>query len=577
MLIQKAIATAFPSISVTAAQTLVSQNMNKKMPHDYQCNAAMGLQKRLKESMGPEGAPKNPREVAERIVASMPQNKMIAKCDISGPGFINMYLSKEWVSENVKRILTHGIAAPPMEKKRIVLDYSSPNIAKDMHVGHLRSTIIGDCLGRILEFCGHEVIRINHVGDWGTQFGMLIAHLEDIAPDFDTNPPSIEDLTVFYKQAKVKFDEDEAFRERAHQEVVNLQSGKEKNVRMWKMLCAVSERMFSKVYKMLNVDPRLKMMGESFYNPLLPLMVNELKEKGLLEDDNGAKVFFPLEGKPPLIIQKSDGGYGYDSTDMTALKYRIQEQKADWVIYVVDSGQALHFELVFAAARKAGWVGDVRLDHVGFGVVQGEDKKKFKTRAGKSVRLIDLLTEARERATAIMKQRVADGVSGLTDEKELEEAAAQLGYGGVKYFDLRQNRLNDYVFNFDRMLSPDGDTNVYLQYSHARCMSILRKAPEDVDHLKEHTTITLEHPSEWDLACYILRFSDVLEQVPDDLMPNRICKYIYDLSIKLNGFYRDCRVIGAPEQNSRLLLIAVAEKVMRQGFDLLGLVTLDKI
>ena len=269
--------------------------MNKKMPHDYQCNAAMGLQKRLKESMGPEGAPKNPREVAERIVASMPrflvycilviENKMIAKCDISGPGFINMYLSKEWVSENVKRILTHGIAAPPMEKKRIVLDYSSPNIAKDMHVGHLRSTIIGDCLGRILEFCGHEVIRINHVGDWGTQFGMLIAHLEDIAPDFDTNPPSIEDLTVFYKQAKVKFDEDEAFRERAHQEVVNLQSGKETNVRMWKMLCAVSERMFSKVYKMLNVDPRLKMMGESFYNPLLPLMVNELKEKGLLEDE----------------------------------------------------------------------------------------------------------------------------------------------------------------------------------------------------------------------------------------------------------------------------------------------------
>lgn len=282
-----------------------------------------------------------------------------------------------------------------MEKKRVVIDYSSPNIAKDMHVGHLRSTIIGDCLARILEFCGHEVIRINHVGDWGTQFGMLIAHLQDIAPDFETNPPSIEDLTVFYKEAKVKFDEDPAFKERAHQEVVNLQSGKEQSIKMWKLLCAVSEKMFSRVYAMLNVDPRLKMMGESFYNPLMPAMVKELGEKGLLKEEcvrnskvmrsDGAKVLFPTGFETPLIIQKRDGGFGYDSTDMTALKYRIQEMKADWIIYVVDSGQALHFQQVFQAARDAGWVGDVRLDHVGFGVVQGEDKKKFKTRAGKSV------------------------------------------------------------------------------------------------------------------------------------------------------------------------------------------------
>lgn len=293
---------------------------------------------------------------------------------------------------------------------------------------------------------------------------------------------------------------------------------------------------------------------------------------------DGAKVLFPQGFETPLIIQKKDGGYGYDSTDMTALKYRIEEMKADWIIYVVDSGQALHFQQVFQAAKEAGWVTDkIRLDHVGFGVVQGEDKKKFKTRAGKSVRLVDLLNEARDRATQIMKQRVADGVSSLTDEKEMEYSAAQLGYGGVKYFDLRQNRLSDYVFNFDRMLSPDGDTNVYLQYSHARCMSILKKSPSTVDELMKTTTISLNHPSEWDLACFILRFNDSLEQVPNDLLPNRICKYVYDLSIKLNAFYRDCRVMGSPEQNSRILLVAAAEKTMRTAFSLLGITPLDRI
>ena len=375
------------------------------MKHDYQCNAAMSLAKTLNAQRGEQGKGVSSRSVAERIASALPRlvhiaqscvaNPVIGKTEVAGPGFINVYLDRNWVADRVHSILVDGCIPPPVEKKRVVIDYSSPNIAKDMHVGHLRSTIIGDCLARILEFCGHEVIRINHVGDWGTQFGMLIAHLQDIAPDFETNPPSIEDLTVFYKEAKVKFDKDPAFKERAHQEVVNLQSGKEQNIKMWKLLCAVSEKMFSRVYAMLNVDPRLKMMGESFYNPLMPAMVKELGEKGLLKEEcvrnskvmrsDGAKVLFPTGFETPLIIQKRDGGFGYDSTDMTALKYRIQEMKADWIIYVVDSGQALHFQQVFQAARDAGWVGDVRLDHVGFGVVQGEDKKKFKTRAGKSV------------------------------------------------------------------------------------------------------------------------------------------------------------------------------------------------
>ena len=264
---------------------------------------------------------------------------------------------------------------------------------------------------------------MNHVGDWGTQFGMLICHLTDIAPDFETNPPSIQDLTVFYKEAKKKFDEDPEFKKRSQEEVVRLQSGDPKDIKMWKVLCSISEKMFRKVYDLLHVDQRLELKGESFYNPLLPSIVEELESKGLLKDDNGAKVMFPEGFTVPLIVKKSDGGFGYDSTDLCALRYRIQEQKADWIIYVVDSGQALHFQQVFAAARQAGWLDtdrEIRLDHVGFGVVQGEDKKKFKTRAGKSVRLIDLLDEARERATTILNQRVEQGVTSLSDPKEIE-------------------------------------------------------------------------------------------------------------------------------------------------------------
>ena len=279
----------------------------------------------------------------------------------------------------------------------------------------------------------------------------------------------------------------------------------------------------------------------------------------------------------PLIIQKKDGGFGYDSTDLMALKYRTLVTKADWIIYVVDSGQSLHFQQLFEAGRKAGWAQKTRLDHVAFGLVQGKDKKKFKTRSGKNVQLTDLLDEACERATAILRQRVESGLSNLSEEEAIVQTATQLGIGGVKYFDLRQNRLSDYVFSFDRMLSPEGDTNVYLQYTHARCMSILRKANMDLNGFRECGNISLSHRSEWSLACSILRFNDAVEKVAKDLMPNVLCKYLYDLCISLNAFYRDCRVIGTPEQNSRLLLIMAAEKVMRQGLNLLGIDVIDVV
>lgn len=281
----------------------------------------------------------------------------------------------------------------------------------------------------------------------------------------------------------------------------------------------------------------------------------------------------------PLIIQKKDGGFGYDSTDLMALKYRALVTKADWIIYVVDSGQSLHFQQLFEAGRKAGWVEKIRLDHVAFGLVQGKDKKKFKTRSGKSVRLTDLLDEACDRAAAILRQRVENGMSNLSEEEAIARTATQLGIGGVKYFDLRQNRLSDYVFSFDRMLSPEGDTNVYLQYTHARCMSILRKADLKPEVIRRDIggSLSLSHRSEWNLACSVLRFNDALEKVMKELMPNILCKYLYDLCTSLNAFYRDCRVIGAPEQNSRLLLILAAEKVMRKGLNLLGIDAIDVV
>lgn len=469
------------------------------MHHDYQCNSAMGLFKIMKQNKI-EGAPTKPLEVGEKIVKSFPKNDLYSKLEIAGMGYINLYLSKEWISKEISLILNNGVKPSGVEKKKIIIDYSSPNVAKEMHVGHLRSTIIGDTLARILEFSGHEVERVNHVGDWGTQFGMLIAHLKDQCPNYKTEVPDIQDLTKFYKDAKKKFDVDEEFKKRSHLEVVALQSHdpavNSENISLWKKIIEASQRMFNDVYKKLNVHPDLKMVGESFYNPFLPDVVKYLDNKKLLKDSDGAKLFFIDGFETPLIVQKSDGGFGYDTTDLAAIRYRVNERKADWIIYVVDSGQSLHFDLIFNAARKSGLVKeDTRLDHVGFGVVQGEDKKRFKTRSGDTVRLVDLLDEARDRARKILDERVKAGNSPITKEEDIEYAAEQLGYGGVKYFDLRQNRLSDYVFNYDRMLSPDGETAVYMEYTYARIRSIIRKVNITSDFYKNIIHIT--HESEY--------------------------------------------------------------------------------
>jgi arginyl-tRNA synthetase len=503
-----------------------------------------------------------------------------------------------------------------------VVDYSSPNIAKEMHIGHLRSTIIGDALARILEYIGHDVIRVNHVGDWGTQFGMLLAHLKDLQAAGRNIDVDIADLSNFYKAAKQRFDKDEDFKVRAQREVVALQSGNEENLTLWRRMVSVSESMFNKVYRLLGIDSRLSLKGESFYNPYIPAVVEEIQQKQLTTvAEGGALVVFVPGYEVPLMLRKSDGGFGYDSTDLTALKYRISDygENATWMFYVIDSGQSLHLDLVFRVAEMAGWYKPAsplpappgvtstpvatlansfidnskavpcRVEHVGFGVVQGEDRRKFKSRDGGTVKLLDVLEEARARIKALLVERIESGASSVAPE-DIDRTAEILGYGGVKYFDLKQSRTNDYVFNYDRMLSPDGDTAVYLQYAHARLMSILRKANEkgyDVEALLEATvtspSASLEwfHSSELALAIEISKFQTVIEKIVQDLCPHHLCEYLYSLATSMSTFHRNCNVLGdetSPEaRKTRLLLCVATGVVMRQVFELLGIIPLDRM
>lgn len=525
------------------------------------------------------------------LVDHVPANDVIDRMELAGPGFINVYLQPRFLSQRITRVLQAGPAPPAVDRaRRVVIDYSSPNIAKDMHVGHLRSTIIGDALARVLEFCGHEVDRVNHVGDWGTQFGMLIAHLKDTVPDVAADTPSITDLTKLYRDAKARYDAEPDFNHRAHQEVVALQAGDATNLALWRQMCQASERMMQAVYQRLGVDERLHVVGESFYNPYIPPLLHRLQADGLLQelsakdasDDRKPAQGIAVPGhEVPLILRKSDGGVGYDSTDMAALDYRVRELGADWLVYVVDAGQSLHFELLFkgAAMARLHHPDRVRLDHVSFGVVLGADRKRLKTRSGETVRLVDLLDEARDRALAQLQER-AEGDRCQVGPEEMRKAAESIGYGSVKYFDLKQHRGTDYVFDYDRMLSPDGDTNVYLQYAHARICSILRKAADsgvDVDALLASGEIQVQQPQECALATELLRLSEVVALVASDLCPHRLCGYLYNLSIKFTDFYMKNKVLGSPEQDSRLRLCHVAALTMRKCMELLGIVPVFRI
>lgn len=447
----------------------------------------------------------------------------------------------------------------------------------------MRSTIIGDCVCRLLEFCKFDVLRVNHVGDWGTQFGMLITYLQEAFPDILTNPPNISDLTVIYKASKKRFDDDAAFKELSRLNVVRLQAGDPACTAIWKLLCDISRLEFQRVYDALDV--KLTEVGESFYNPMIPPTIEELQSLNLVELDQGMLCIKLPHFTIPLILRKSDGGYGYDSTDMTALKYRTATLKRDWLVYITDAGQAPHFHMCFDAGKAAGWLPTHRVDHIGFGVVCGEDGKRYKTRSSETVRLIDLLDAAKDRMKESLRVRAEEGKSSLQGA-DLEAAAQIIGYGAVKYFDLKQNPSTNYIFNYDRMLDTKGDTAVYLLFAYARLASILRKAAEERNldmaplHLQAHTLLALTHPAERALAFELLQLGDVLKSVIEDLLPNRLCDYLHSLSVCFTDFVTKCHVLNAESADtvhSRLLLCEATRRVMAQCFQLLGIGTLERI
>lgn len=544
---------------------------------DYQANVALSLAKQW-------GKP--PREVASAIVAALAIEDFCESPTIAGPGFINLTLKADYLlgqlrsSQGSDRLGIDPVAQP----QRILVDFSSPNIAKEMHVGHLRSTIIGDVLARVLEFLGHDVLRLNHVGDWGTQFGMLITHLREVAPEALTNANAIDlgDLVAFYQKAKKRFDEDEDFKERSRQEVVRLQGGDPDSRRAWQLLCDQSRREFQKIYDLLDIQ--LTERGESFYNPLLSEVVSALETAGLLVEDAGARCVFldgfvNKDGNPlPLIVQKSDGGYNYATTDLAAIRYRTTQDRADRIIYVTDSGQANHFAQVFQVAERAGWVpAGVELVHVPFGLVLGEDGKKLKTRSGDTPKLKDLLAEAIDRSRADVKQRLQSEERSETPEF-IEQVAQIVGLSAVKYADLSQNRTSSYAFSYDKMLALQGNTAPYMLYAYARIQSISRKGEIDFQNL-DSAELILSDESEWALLKHLLRLDEVLEAIAAELMPNRLCEYLFELSKKFNKFYDRCPVLNAaePDRTSRLVLCDATARTLKLGLNLLGIAVLDRI
>jgi arginyl-tRNA synthetase len=553
------------------ADPLVSPAQNEKFG-DYQANAAMGLAKLVAEKTGQKT---NPRQVAEQILAKLDLAGMAEgvpdKSWIAGPGFINVRLSPKWLAEQLMaagRDERRGVEPTP-SPQTVVIDYSGPNIAKELHVGHLRSTILGDAAARVLTFHGDTVIRQNHIGDWGTQFGMLIANLQDKSAGGETK---LSDLEAFYVEAKKRFDAEPDFQDRARESVVKLQSGDPTTLALWRMLVDKTRAHYLPIYRRLGVlltpdDER----GESFYNDRLAGVVAELKKSGIAVESEGATVVF-IEGfENPLIIEKSGGGFLYGTTDLAAVRYRIEQLKANRIIYFVDARQGQHFAQVFATAKKAGWAGsNVSLEHAAFGTMLGPDGKPFKTKTGGTVKLKDLLDEAEERAFALVTEK-----NPALPESQRREIAHSVGIGGVKYSDLSKDRISDYAFSFDAMLSLLGNTAPYMQYAYARVRSIFREAAKrGITYAgPEKSSITLGVPQELALAKQILRLGEVVEDVARDLKPHLLCAYLYDLAGKYSTFYEACPVLPSeePVRSSRLALADLTARTLAKGLDLLGI------
>ena len=539
---------------------------------DYQSNLALSLAKSTR---------KKPRDIAQAIVDRLGASPSIARAEVAGPGFINLTLADSsilaatqgmWQDERL------GVERPATVD-RVVVDYGSPNLAKEMHIGHLRSTIIGDAIARILRFAGHDVLLQNHIGDWGTQFGMLLEHLLDQGWD-SSQDHTLSDLNRLYQDAKARFDAEPEFAERSRLRVVKLQSGDAQSLEFWRMLIAESCAHMNEVFGRLGVllsDGDLR--GESFFNSRLPKVVEDLRAAGVLVESDGAEVVFcegfsTKTGSPlPLIVQKSDGGYGYAATDLAAARFRIGELGRNRLIYVVDSRQSDHFGMLFWTLRKAGWAGpDVTLEHVAFGTILGADRKAFKTRSGGTVKLADVLDEAVGRARGTITEKGRD----LSPE-ELDAIARAVGVGAVKYADLSSDRIKDYTFDYDRMLSFEGNTAPYLQYAYVRVQSILRRAGDDA---LAGGALVITDPVERELMLELLRLPRLVAQLVATLEPHRLCTYLYELASKVHQFHERCPVLKAPDadtRRSRLILSALAGRTLKLGLELLGVTVVERM
>ena len=566
--VEQRIAAAFAKVGGAAAvgiDTAVRQSDRA----DAQVNGSLALAK----AMG-----LTPREVALKVLEVVDLKEICSDAQVAGPGFINLTFKNEFlarelmVSSTGKKLGVRNATKP----RKVVIDYSAPNVAKEMHVGHLRSTVIGDALVRMLTYVGNEVVRENHVGDWGTPFGMLIEHLVDLGETHAAEELSVGDLDSFYRSARKKFDESEAFQTRARTRVVALQSGDAETLRLWKLLVAESNRYFQKIYRTLGVllEPT-DVMGESAYNELLPQVTTRLGALGMMTKSDGADVVFPegftnRENQPlPLIIRKTDGGYNYATSDLACVIDRVERIDAELLLYVVGAPQAQHLQMIAAVATQAGWLKAPReMVHVSFGNVLGADKKMLKTRSGDTVKLDALLTEAVERAAKAVAEKNPD----LTAEAQAEIARI-VGIGAVKYADLSTDRIKDYTFDWDRMLSFDGNTSPYLQYAHARICSIFRRANVERASVRNFEP-TISHVAERELSMKVLQFDSALWDTLDKYSPHRLCTYLYDLATSFSSFYEQCPVLKAEnenEKNSRLMLCDLTARVMQAGLEVLGI------
>ncbi|MFD2768388.1 arginine--tRNA ligase [Micromonospora eburnea] len=556
----------------TVAGVPVDPVVRRSQRADFQSDAALALARRL-------GRP--PRAIAAEVLDRARIGDLCAAAEVSGPGFINLTVADSALGGLLSALAADPrLGVPPAaEPETVVVDYSAPNVAKEMHVGHLRSTVIGDAAARLLEWLGHRVIRANHLGDWGTPFGMLIEHLVDLGEAEAAQELSMGDLDAFYKAARAKFDADEAFQERSRHRVVALQGGDEATLRLWRLLVEQSERYFLTVYDLLDVTlTEGDFRGESSYNGLLAPVVDDLDRLGLLRCSDGAACVFPpgsvgRDGEPlPLIVRKSDGGYGYPATDLAAIRHRTGTLGATRLLYVVGLPQQRHFEMVYAAAAQAGWlVPPARAEHVGFGSILGPDGRMLRSRAGGSVKLVALLEEAVARATALARQRNPE-----LGEAEAAEVGRAVGIGAVKYADLSSDRHKDYVLDWERMLSLDGNTAPYLQYAYSRIRSIFRRAGEAA---RPDAGISLAEPAERALAVELLGFGGVVAEVERSLEFHHLASYLHRLAAAFSAFYERCPVLRAdgPVRESRLVLCDLTARVLRQGLHLLGIRTPERL